>query len=174
MEKYFLVSASLIAAIAAVNDVRKARIPNWLTYGGLAAALVARAATGWQGLLSGLAGSAIAGGVFFLLFMVGGMGGGDMKLMAAMGAWVGTAESVPVLFTSAIAGGILALFYMLFSRRVVVTLRNSVALIHHHLAFRFQPHPFLNVQESGALRIPYGLAIAIGTLYCAGSAFLRG
>ncbi len=94
-EKYFLIGAVLVASAGAVSDARTARIPNWLTYSGLSAALVLRfAVLGWGGLKSGVAGMLAAGGLFFVLFIMGAMGGGDMKLMAAVGAWVGSAQVV--------------------------------------------------------------------------------
>ena len=68
----------------------RTRIPNWLTYSGLIAALLVRTVLGgWANSWGGLAGMLLAGGIFFLLFLLGGMGGGDVKLMAAVGAWVG-------------------------------------------------------------------------------------
>ncbi len=109
-----------------------------------------------------------------LLFLVGGMGGGDVKLMAAVGAWAGTALTVTILIATAIAGGILAVLYMVLHRRVRATLLNTLELIRHHLTSGLQPHPVLNVREPGTMRVPYGVAIAMGTLYCVGNAFWRG
>ena len=119
----------------------------------------------------GLAGMLFAGGIFFLLFLLGGMGGGDVKLMAAVGAWVGFAQVGFLLIVSAIAGGLLAAGYMLVHKQDFETLRNMVELVRHHLTAGFEPHPTLNVQQAGTLRLPYGLAIAIGTFYCVGNAF---
>jgi prepilin peptidase CpaA len=174
MDKYFLICALVIASIGAISDVRTARIPNWLTYGGLAAAIVSRAAMGLTEFRSGLIGLMISGGMFLLLFLIGGMGGGDVKLMAAVGAWAGSSQSLPILITSSIVGGILAVLYMIMGRRILLTLRNSLELIQHHASSGLRPHPYLNVQEAGTMRVPYGLAIAMGTLYCLGNAFLRG
>ena len=98
-------------------------------------------------------------------------GGGDVKLMAAVGAWVGLAQGVNVLIVSAIAGGFLAVGYMLIHKQVFETLRNTAELARHHLTSGFEPHPLLNVQQAGTLRLPYGLAVAIGTFYCVGNAF---
>ena len=92
MERYFLICALGFASVGALNDIRSGRIPNWLTYTSLAAALVVRGAiAGWPGLRSGLQGVALAGGLFLLLFLLGSMGGGDVKLMAAVAGWAGTA-----------------------------------------------------------------------------------
>jgi prepilin peptidase CpaA len=79
LDKYLLICALTIATVGAVKDVRGQRIPNWLTYSGLLAALVVRAGLGgWTELKGGLAGMLFAGGIFFLLFFIGGMGGGDV------------------------------------------------------------------------------------------------
>jgi prepilin peptidase CpaA len=175
VEKYLLICALGTATIGAVTDVRDRRIPNWLTYGGLAAALGVRCALlGWLGLRGGLVGLLLGGGIFFVLFLLGGMGGGDVKLMAAVGAWAGTAQSVAILIASAIVGGILAVCYIVFRRYLFRTLLNTVRLIGHHLSFGLQPHPSLNIRQPSSLRMPYGLAIALGTLYCVGITFWRG
>lgn len=164
-----------LATMGAVKDVGGGRIPNWLTYGGLAAALVVRcAAWGWLGVRGGFLGVLVGGGIFYLLFLLGGMGGGDVKLMAAVGAWAGAAQAVAILIGAAIAGGILAVGYMVFRRQVLRTLLNTVELIRHHLTSGLQPHPVLNIREPSSMRVPYGLAIAIGTLYCVGNTFWWG
>ena len=53
---------------------------------------------GWPGLRGGLTASLAAGGLFFFLFLLGGMGAGDVKLMAAVAAWAGTANVVNLVF----------------------------------------------------------------------------
>jgi len=68
-------------------------------------------------------------------------------------------------------GGLLATGYVLVHKRMLESLRNMVELLRHHLTEGFAPHPTLNVQQEGTLRLPYGLAIAIGTFYCVGNAF---
>lgn len=175
METFFLICALGVATAGAVQDVRSQRIPNWLTYSGLVAALTIRCVlSGWPGLKSGFAGVLVGGGIFFLLFLVGGMGGGDVKLMAAVGAWAGAERALLILIATAIAGGMLGLCYMVFRKQVVATLLNTAELIRHHLTSGLRPHPVLNIQEPGSMRVPFGLAIALGTLYCAGNVVWRG
>jgi prepilin peptidase CpaA len=171
LDKYLLLCALAIASVGAVKDFRGHRIPNWLTYSGLLVALLVRLGLGWTELRGGLLGMLFAGGIFFLLFLLGGMGGGDVKLMAAVGAWVGLAHVGILLIMSAIAGGLLAVGYVLVHKRMFESLRNVVELVRHHLTEGLAPHPTLNVQQAGTLRLPYGLAIAIGTFYCVGNAF---
>ena len=174
MDKYLLICASAVALAGAIHDARSRRIPNRLTFTAIATGFAVRAAVGgWLGLESAIWGALAAGGVFFLLFVVGGMGGGDVKLMAAVGAWAGMNQVVPILLAAALAGGVLAIVYMIADGNVSRTLRNSIVLLHHHLTFGLVPHPQINVQESGTTRVPFGIAIAMGTLFCAGSALLR-
>ena len=97
--------------VAALTDVSSYRIPNWLT--GLIAALFFPMALftqmplhefGWH-----LAAGALLFVVGYVLFALGLFGGGDSKLMAAAGLWFGTAQTVPFLILTGLAGGILAL-----------------------------------------------------------------
>jgi len=172
VEKYMLIGAAVVAVVGAIPDVRGGRIPNLLTYGGLLSALAVRSfVIGWLGLKSGLIGVLAAGGIFYLLFLVGGMGGGDVKLMGAVGAWAGASETVALLIATALAGGVLALVYMVHHKRVLATLGNTLELFRHHLTSGLRPHPVLNVREPGMIRLPYGLAIALGALYCLGKSF---
>jgi prepilin peptidase CpaA len=171
LDNYFLIGAALVASLGGVSDLRSARIPNWLTYSGVLAALLLRfGVMGWSGLKSGAAGMLVAGVIFFVLFVVGAMGGGDVKLMASVGAWAGSGHVIAVLLAAALAGGALAIFYMLFRQGLRTTLWNLFELIRFRLTSGLQPHPLLNVREAGALRVPFGLAIAMGTLFCAGNA----
>ena len=171
MESDLLIGAAVLASVGGVSDLRTARIPNWLTYSGLASALLLRAALlGWAGLKSGVEATLIAGALFFFLFVIGAMGGGDLKLMAAVGAWAGSEHVIPVLVATGLAGGLLAVVYMICGGAVRRSLWNVPELIRFRLISGFQPHPFLSVREAGTLRVPFGIAIAMGTLFCAGNA----
>lgn len=161
-----MLGAAICAVIGAVSDMRSNRIPNWLTYGGLAVALVLRGALGgWHSLEQGVLGMLIGGGAFFLVFLVRGLGAGDVKLMAAVSAWVGVHQAGRVLFATALAGGALAILYMVYYTRVGATFRNVNTLLGFHLTRGVRPHPELNLQRPQNLRLPYGVAIALGTIY---------
>ena len=163
--------AVLVALVGAVIDIRSSRIPNQLTYSAVLAALLFRTAIlGVSGLKSGALGMLVAGGLFLLLFVLGAMGGGDMKLMAAVGAWVGSTQVMMLILTAALAGGVLAIGRMILSKAVGQTLRNTMHLIYYRLTSGLQPHPELNVQSSDSQRVPFGVAIAVGALSCAGHA----
>lgn len=93
--------------------------------------------------------------------------------MAAVGALVGLGKVVMIVLSSAIAGGVLALFFMLFKKRVGRTVKNLWELIRYHLLFGAQSHPQINLQSPEAIRMPYALAIAAGTFYSLGSIVVR-
>jgi len=161
-----MLGALICATLGAVSDIRARRIPNWLTYGGLVAGLALRTILeGWRGLGQGAAGILAGGGIFFLFYLVRGMGAGDVKLMAAVGAWIGVRQAVVVMIATAVAGGILGVVYMVFYRRVGSTVQNIAELIRFHLTSGIRPHPEVNLGDPGSIQVPYGLAIAMGTLY---------
>ncbi len=169
------VGAVLCAGVAAVWDLRSGRIPNRITYTAIVCGLVFRTASGgWRSGFEGLAAGLIGGGIFFLFFLVRGMGAGDVKLMAAVGVWAGLQHLPAVLIVAALAGGVLALTYMFTRRQAFRTLRNLGSLVRHHAAFGVTPHPEINLDNPQAIRIPYALAIAAGTVYVFGLTLLRG
>ena len=80
----------IVVAVATFTDLRSRRIPNWLVFPFLLAGiLVSGALHGWLGLAHSLEGIALGGLLFGVLSWLGGMGMGDVKLCAAIGAWIG-------------------------------------------------------------------------------------
>jgi prepilin peptidase CpaA len=160
------VDALLVALLAAAIDVRQRRIPNWLTYPAIGMGVVLRSAFfGWRGLGTALAGCFFAGGIVLVFYAVRAMGAGDVKLLAALGSLLGFHGVIPVLLATAIAGGILALIYAIVRRRVGSTFRNVGSVMLYHSGRGLQAHPEVNLDNPSALRMPYGLAIATGTVY---------
>ncbi|PYV13273.1 MAG: prepilin peptidase [Acidobacteria bacterium] len=174
METYLLAGGLVIALLAAFTDVRSGRIPNRLAYGALLLGLAVRTFVGgWGGLFEGLLGALICGGIFLVFFVIGGMGAGDVKLMAAIGCWAGIRQGLVTVLATAIAGGILAVAYMVFYRRGSDTFRNMGSLMRFHLTSGLRTHPEINIKSSGAIKIPYAVAILIGTVYSMGLHLLR-
>lgn len=99
----------VVLAIAAVSDIRAHRIPNWLTLTGTILGLIGHAwLGGWPGLIGSLEGIGIAG-LLLLPYAVRGLGAGDVKLLAAVGALMGPAFLLWTLLGTILAGGLLAL-----------------------------------------------------------------
>jgi prepilin peptidase CpaA len=78
------------------------------------------------------------------------------------------------MIATALAGGILALGMMLVHKRASTTLRNVGSLFRFHVMSGLAPHPEINLQNPQALRLPYALAIAAGTIYVHGVSLMRG
>jgi len=161
-----LLIALALAITAAIFDVQQHRIPNRLTYTGIVLGVVLRGLLfGWKGLASAGEGLLIAGGIMFLFYAVRAMGAGDVKLMAAIGSLVGPGHAVVVLLATAIFGGVMGIFYAVYRHRMGETIKNLGSVLWFHARSGLQTHPDLNLDNPAALRMPYGLAIATGTLY---------
>ena len=175
MDVYLAIGVMVCAGMAAVTDVQRGRIPNGLTYTAMVLGLGLRAASGgWRSALDGLAAGLIGGGVFLIFFLVRGMGAGDVKLMTAVGVWSGLHHLAAVMIATALAGGVLALGLIVFHKQASRTLRNLGALFRFHILSGLTPHPEINLQNPQALRVPYALAIAAGTIYVHGISLMRG
>jgi len=160
--------ASAVAVTAAMTDVRDRRIPNNLTYPAMIAGLALQTAVhGRHGLMLGLGGALLFGGCFLMFHLVRAMGAGDVKLAAALGCIIGPSGSWQVMFATALAGGVLAILVMVFTGRVLQTLRSTLAVAGFHVVHGLRTHPVVNLDNPTAVRLPYGLAFAAGTLYWA-------
>ncbi len=166
MEILFLSAAAAWATAGAGWDIKSQRIPNFLSYSGILVGILLRTGVlGWRGLATALAGGALAGGIFFLLYLVRGMGAGDVKLMAAVGCFSGFPGVVQIMVACALAGGIMALGIALYRNSALRTLRNVWELLRFHVSHGAQVHPTLNIDNPQATRLPYAIAIAAGSGY---------
>lgn len=107
-----VVAVAILTAAAAVSDIRWRKIPNKLTLPAFALGLVYQAVFfGWMGLGNAALGFVVGFGILFVLWMVGGGGGGDVKLMGALSVWLGYRLTLMVMiistsFVVAVTGGI--------------------------------------------------------------------
>lgn len=115
------IAAAVITAAAAATDYRRRRIPNALTLSAFALGLVFRVATdGGAGLLDAGLGFGVGFGTLFVLWICGGGGAGDVKLMGALGVWLGFSLTLSVLLLSVLVVCLLTLAAPLFSRQSTV------------------------------------------------------
>ena len=157
--------ALLCAVIGSIHDLRERRIPNSVTGPAILAGLMLHSFTGhWSGLAYSALAGLITGGIALVFFVAGGMGAGDVKLMAAVGCIAGF-SSLPVLLVSiAIAGAVFGIAVSVYFGRLRETLSNVSALLSHLGRQGLKPHPDLNLGNPGTLRLPFALPIAAGCL----------
>jgi prepilin peptidase CpaA len=145
--------------------VKYRRIPNVLTgYSILLALFLHLLLDGWAQLGSSAMAGLIAGSIFLIFFIAGGLGGGDVKLMTAVGCFVGMQFLSQVMIATLITGAVFAIVLALYHGRLRDTLANVGTLVAHHQRRGLVPHPELNVTNSNTLRLPYALPIAAGCL----------
>lgn len=155
----------ILAAIACWCDVRTRRIPNVLTFGGAALAVVYSLLTQGPGGLVVSVGGWLTGAVLFLpLYLLGGMGAGDVKLLACLGAWLGPSAALFAALYSSIAGGVMALIVALATGYLSEALRNLWLLLAHWRVVGVRPLAELTLQGSRGPRLPYALPIAAGAV----------
>jgi prepilin peptidase CpaA len=155
----------VVALIAVIFDVRTRRIPNWLTFGGAAAALVYGAFDGGlPGVATSAAGWLAGAALFFPLFALRGMGAGDVKLLAALAAWLGPAESVWLAIFAAAAGGVLGLVVALAQGYLRTALSNLWLMLMHWRTQGLGPVPGLTLADASSPRLAYAIPITIGVV----------
>ena len=155
----------VVVAIATFTDLRTRRIPNWLVVPFMVAGLLFWGLRdGWHGLAHSLGGLALGLTVFGALAVMGGMGMGDVKLCAAIGAWIWSQQLFIALILTGIAGGILALAWAAFEGFLGDLFRSIGRLILRLCGRPSDANSASPLNNPLTRRMPYAPAIAIGTL----------
>lgn len=158
-----LLALLALVGIAVFTDLRERRIPNWLTGSGVLIGVTLAAIETGGFPTAALLGVVTALVIGFPLFALGGFGAGDVKLLAAVGAFVGSGGLLPVVIYGGLAGGFLALGSAIRRGVVVPVLMSSWDLLLHLVTFgRRGERPTLTTP--GAHAVPYGVAIAVGAV----------
>jgi prepilin peptidase CpaA len=155
--------AVVVGIAACVTDIRWRKVPNWLTGGAVLGGLLAHTvAPGGQGLAAAAIGAAVGLVVFFPFFALGGMGGGDVKLMAALGTWVGWSPIVWTALYAAVAGGVLGLVVGLAHGYLRQAFSNIGGLFLFWSVQGVRPMPALTLEHGRGPRLPYAIPIFMG------------
>ncbi len=155
-----------LLVVATVCDVRSRRIPNWLVLPFLVAGIIfSTGSNGVKGLGQSLGGIALAVAVTGILCWLRGMGMGDLKLCAAVGAWIGPSQMGVALVVTGLAGGILALMWAARHRCLKDSMDGTSELVLSLWTNGIRPHSSLVLDNPLARKMPYAPAIAIGTIF---------
>jgi prepilin peptidase CpaA len=158
---------SIVLVVAAVIDGVQLKVPNWLTYSLIISGWVySLVAFGWSGLGWSLVGTAVGLALLLPAYAIGGMGAGDVKLLAGVGAWVHGTHTWYAFCAAAVVGALIAIgqvawrrdfkkhvdqFWMILTEVMMIRDPNQLAAI----AAR---------RKSSMLLLPYGIPIAIGAI----------
>lgn len=154
-------AATVIAAAA--SDVRSRRIPNVLTVGGFCIALALRSFLGAGAVGAGLLGALLGLCIGLLMLALGGFGGGDVKLLAAVGAFTGPQGFLIAFALTAVIGGVMALAEAAVRGGLRSLFRDVGNLAANLFTFgKRGERQTLDTQR--AAKLPYGVAIALGSL----------
>lgn len=159
----FQTAALLVGGVACLTDLRVRRIPNWLTFTSAAMAVAAHGLwPGGHGALSAVAGLAVGLAAFFPFFALGGLGAGDVKLMAALGAWLGWHDAMWTAIYGSVAGGVFALVLGFARGYLGTAFLNLKGILTTWWLLGVRPIPEHTLAGSRSLRLPYALPIFTG------------
>jgi len=140
--------AILVGLAATADDLARRRIANWIPLAALLGGLSWQIGqSGWKGGLYALGGAVAGFAVFLIFYLLGGMGGGDVKLMAGFGALLGPARLLEAALWTAGVGGVIAV---------------SVIAVRFALRASRPGKPANQEEEQGKESIPYAPAITLG------------
>lgn len=159
------VAALAIALGACITDLRNRRIPNILTFGATAVGIVFHAIVpGGESVTTSLVGWLVGVAVFFVPFALGGLGGGDVKLLGALGAWLGPAGIIWAALYTGVAGGVMAIVAAVASGYFRKALSNVYLLLAHWRVAGIRALPQLTLETSEGPRLAYAIPILAGTM----------
>ncbi len=169
--QYWLVSVVLI--VAAVIDGIQLKVPNWLTFPLIVSGWVfstlayGMAGQGWYvGLGWSLAGTALGLALLLPAYAIGGMGAGDVKLLAGVGAWVHCWITFYAFCLSAIVGAIIAIVMVCWAGALKRHSNQFIYILNEIMTVR-NPEALSSIaaeRKSRMMLLPYGIPIAIGTI----------
>jgi prepilin peptidase CpaA len=154
-----------LAIVAAARDVQTGRIPNALTLGAAAGGiLVSAAQAGLAGLGASVLGFVVGLAAFFPIFAVGGMGAGDVKLLAAFGAWLGPVGAISTAISASLVGGVYALAIAIRSGYLREAVRNLTTLAAVWSAVGPSTIPGMTLENARGPRLAYAVPIGLGAV----------
>jgi prepilin peptidase CpaA len=161
---YFFFFLTVVLLVGAISDIRFHRIPNWLTYPTILIAVAYHAITkGVDGLFFSLGGIGLGIGVLIVPYLMGAIGAGDTKFMAAIGGSLGPGGAFLTYLFSAMIGGMFALLFLATDRgfkESAIKYQKVLSLFF----FKLKGKPNSSPHGEKETRLCYGVAIGLGAV----------
>ncbi len=158
---------TLTLVVAAIIDGKQLKVPNWITFPMIVSGWAFNTwAFGWEGLGISLLGTIVGLALLMPAYAIGGMGAGDVKLLAGVGAWVGSSVTFYSFCVSAIIGGVIAVAMVLLQRRWEKHKTQFFSIL-NEITTVGSPTELATIaaeRKSRMMLLPYGIPIAIGTI----------
>ncbi|HEY2411042.1 MAG TPA: A24 family peptidase [Pirellulaceae bacterium] len=158
---------TVVLIVAAVIDGFELKVPNWVTFPFIVSGWIySTLAFGWEGLGWSLLGMVVGLALLLPLYAIGGMGAGDVKLLAGVGAWIYGMHTAYAFSVSAIVGAALAVAMVLATRAWKRHAAQFMVILNEILVIR-NPEQLSAIaaqRKPTMLLLPYGIPIAIGTI----------
>jgi prepilin peptidase CpaA len=159
------VATLVFAGLCVANDLRDRRIPNRLSGLGVVAGVALNTACfGTAGLVASLVGLVAIVVLLLAPFALGGLGGGDVKMMGAIGAFLGLAVAAKALLFGAVLGGVLMALHLVRLGRLRATVANVGTMAAASVATRSIDPLRVSADQPGAVTLPYSVPLALGTV----------
>ncbi len=158
---------TIALVVAAIIDGIQLKVPNWLTFPFVISGWAYSCFYfGWDGLGWSLMGTIVGLGLLLPAYAIGGMGAGDVKLLAGVGAWMHATHTFWAFALSVIVGAILAVLMVAYRRAWGKHARQFRAILEEIVTIR-DPNELAAIaaeRKSSMLLLPYGIPIAIGSI----------
>lgn len=162
LSNYILLLASAYLAVISIIDAKTSKIPNLITLSFCIFALIYNTVySGWGGLGLALAGTTSGLGLLLPIFLLGGMGAGDVKALAALGTLMGPTDTLQIFLYMGIVGGVIGLMYFAVSGRMIFLISYISQRFKEYFFFK-DIQPFKAGKGESGIRFPYAIAIAFG------------
>lgn len=152
---------------ASIIDYREHRVPNWLNAWLLMTGVLAQFSyEGWGGVKTALGGALVGFAVLIIPWAMHAMGAGDVKLMAAIGAWLGAKLALTGFVVGALIGGVMGVVMILRSGKLGHAYSNFAIIVSKCTSLRSAFSDFGSVKSFGSTTtlLPYGIPLTIGSL----------
>jgi prepilin peptidase CpaA len=167
LQSLLIILLPVMLIVASWIDLKQHRIPNLLTLSVLIIGISLQFLLhGWEGLIYSLGGLAVGFLIFIPFYIKGGMGAGDVKLMAAIGAFLGFNGALLAVGLSLFAGSVMGIFLLVILGGVKAAMHRYYATLKQYLYtnnfdLSYIPPPS---DEAAAVKFPYASAICVGTI----------